>query len=182
MIKITLLFLLYLTSIAQGFGFQKSKTKPSSYVNLNAGKDKLSSSKAPIPVAKDQSKNSFFSSLINQKPASSKIQQPDPGVQEEKEKKSFLSGMLQLVAMGAGAPMLGDFEKFDDQGRAIFKLEANNLVDSKGDIIQTRAKYFNDGWTPDSEKDAIQPPGFFANLMSGGRLQEEWDAKNRITK
>lgn len=105
-----------------------------------------------------------------------------PEVVPEK-KKSFIAGLAQLVAMGAGAPMLGEFEKFDDNGRAIFKLEANNLVDANGEVIQTRAKFFNDGWTDSSEEAlADKPPGFFANLLSGGRKMEEWDGRNRITK
>ena len=105
-----------------------------------------------------------------------------PEVVPEK-KKSFISGLAQLVAMGAGAPMLGEFEKFDDNGRAIFKLEANNLVDANGEVIQTRAKFFSEGWT-DASEEALsdKPPGFFSNLLSGGRKMEEWDGRNRKTK
>ena len=105
-----------------------------------------------------------------------------PEVVPEK-KKSFISGLAQLVAMGAGAPMLGEFEKFDDNGRAIFKLEANNLVDANGEVIQTRAKFFTEGWTDASEEALVdKPPGFFSNLLSGGRKMEEWDGRNRKTK
>ena len=112
--------------------------------------------------------------------------QPEPPaapVPPPKPKSSglSLSSIAQLVGFGAGTPVLGEFEKFDDQGRAIFKLEANNLVDSKGDIIQTRAKFFNQGWTESSD-DAIKPPGFWANLLSGGKLQAEWDEANRVSK
>ena len=79
--------------------------------------------------------------------------------------------------------MLGEFEKFDDQGRAIFKLEANNLVGAKGEIIQTRAKFFNDGWSEGSASALDDsPPSFFNNLLSGGRLMAEWDDRNRVTK
>jgi hypothetical protein len=107
-----------------------------------------------------------------------KTPEPTPKKEEPKPKPPNL---LQLIALGAGAPLLGEFEKFDENGRAIFKLEANNLVDSKGESIQARAKFFNDGWTEDSDE-SIKPPGFLENLLSGGRLQSEWDEKNRITK
>ena len=107
-----------------------------------------------------------------------KAPEPTPKKEEAKPKPPNL---LQLIALGAGAPLLGEFEKFDENGRAIFKLEANNLVDSKGESIQARAKFFNDGWTEDSDE-SIKPPGFLENLLSGGRLQSEWDEKNRITK
>jgi len=106
---------------------------------------------------------------------------PEPVSEPVPEKKKGISGLLQLIAFGAGAPLLGEFEKFDEKGTALFKLEANNLVDSKGEIIQTRAKFFNEGWTEASEQ-AIKPPGFLENLLSGGRLMEEWDSKNRVTK
>ena len=104
-----------------------------------------------------------------------RVPEPSP------EGKKGISGLLQLIAFGAGAPLLGEFEKFDEKGTALFKLEANNLVDSKGETIQTRAKFFNEGWTEASEQ-AIKPPGFLENLLSGGRLMEEWDSKNRVTK
>jgi len=108
---------------------------------------------------------------------------PEPTPKKQEETKPKLPNLLQLIAFGAGAPVLGDFEKFDEQGRAIFRLEANNLVDSKGESIQARAKFFNDGWTEESAESLRQaPPNFFANLLSGGRLQSEWDEKNRITK
>lgn len=118
----------------------------------------------------------------NAKAPSPPVPEPVPAA----KKGGFnVAGLVQLITMGAGAPMLGEFEKFDDQGRAIFKLEANNFVDGKGEVIQTRAKFFNDGWTDSSENgDALsdKPPGFWQNLASGGRLQSEWDEKNRVSK
>ena len=37
----------------------------------------------------------------------------------------------------------------------MFSLEANNLVDENGESIQTKAKYFENGWVdPEDEKRA----------------------------
>ena len=83
--------------------------------------------------------------------------------------------LVQLITMGAGAPMLGEFKEIDENGKMIFELEANNLVDSEGNSIQTKAKYFRDGYV--EEKSDMSPPGFWGNLLSGGRLQGEWEAK-----
>mmetsp|Transcript_21560 Transcript_21560/g.69603 ORF Transcript_21560/g.69603 Transcript_21560/m.69603 type:complete len:155 (+) Transcript_21560:1773-2237(+) len=98
---------------------------------------------------------------------------------DEGEKKVFsidFSGLAQLMAMGAGAPMLGDLKKtnFDkpeaEGGAALqFELEANNFFDKKGDI--QKGKYFDSGWVDDGESG----PGFFENLMSGGKMQREYD-------
>lgn len=102
----------------------------------------------------------------------------------KEQKKGFGIGqLLQLISMGAGAPMLGEFERIDESGRAIFKLEANNLVDADGNVIQTRARNFNEGYTAGSADGLNEPPPtFFANLLSGGRLMAVWDEKNRVTK
>jgi len=115
---------------------------------------------------------------VPKKQQSPQAQAKAPVAEAEAKKSGFgIANLLQLMAMGAGAPMLGEFEKFEDN-KAIFKLEANNLVDSEGNVIQTRAKFFENGWVEDGA-DSIKPPGFFANLVSGGKLQEEWDNKNR---
>lgn len=97
----------------------------------------------------------------------------------EKPKMTF-SKLVQLITMGAGAPMLGEFKEIDEQGRMIFELEANNLVDSEGNSIQTKAKYFRDGYV--EEKNDLSPPGFWGNLVSGGRLQGEWEEKIKASK
>lgn len=88
--------------------------------------------------------------------------------------------LVQLISMGAGAPMLGEFKEIDADGKMIFELEANNLVDSEGNSIQTKAKYFRDGYV--EERGEFSPPGFWGNLISGGRLQGEWEAKIRASK
>lgn len=61
-----------------------------------------------------------------------------------------------------------------------FELESNNLYDSNGNDIQQRAKFFKEGWVEDSEIE--KAPGFFQNLLSGGKLQQEWDEKFRKSK
>ncbi|KAJ1443407.1 hypothetical protein B484DRAFT_441608 [Ochromonadaceae sp. CCMP2298] len=61
----------------------------------------------------------------------------------------------------------------------MFELEANNLMDSEGNTIQTRGKFFKDGYVEKSDNDfKTKPPGFFSNLLSGGKLQTEWDEAN----
>eukprot|EP00967_Tisochrysis_lutea_P103853 scaffold157112_cov35-Tisochrysis_lutea.AAC.2 len=106
--------------------------------------------------------------------------------EEEGEKKAFgidFSGLAQLMAMGAGAPMLGDLKKtnFDkpeaEGGAALqFELEANNFFDQKGDI--QKGKYFESGWVDEEESG----PGFFENLISGGKLQREYDQQRDAKK
>jgi hypothetical protein len=102
------------------------------------------------------------------------------------EKKAFsidFSGLAQLMAMGAGAPMLGDLKKtnFDkpeaEGGAALqFELEANNFFDKKGDI--QKGKYFESGWVDDGESG----PGFFENLMSAGKMQRDYDKRREADK
>ena len=83
---------------------------------------------------------------------------------------------MKLVAMGAGAPMLGDLKentllKNDGKPDLMFELEANNFFDSKGDI--KKGKYMEEGWVDDGESG----PGFLENLLSGGKLQRDYDRK-----
>lgn len=94
--------------------------------------------------------------------------------ENERKQPNFWSGLAQLITMGAGAPSLGEFKEIDDRGRAIFELEANNFVDSEGNVIQTRAKFFENGYVTGSEDD-IKAPGFFKNLLSGGAAIREWE-------
>lgn len=76
------------------------------------------------------------------------------------EKKIGLSGILQVIASGAGAPFLGDFEGVDKEtGKFMFSLEANNLVDEKGNPRQTQMPYFENGWV-DPEDEAREKEGF----------------------
>lgn len=102
---------------------------------------------------------------------------PDGDNNNNVKGKFSLSNLVQLITMGAGAPMLGEYKETDENGRMIFELEANNYVDSEGKIIQTKAKYFTDGYVEDDFE--VKPPGFFSNLLSGGKLQAQWDEQFR---
>ena len=49
-----------------------------------------------------------------------------------------------------------------------------------GNSKQLKGKYFNDGYV---ESDFVdKPPTFFANLLSGGKLQSEWDSKQEAVR
>mmetsp|Transcript_6156 Transcript_6156/g.7803 ORF Transcript_6156/g.7803 Transcript_6156/m.7803 type:complete len:148 (-) Transcript_6156:100-543(-) len=66
--------------------------------------------------------------------------------------KIGLSGLIQVITAGMGAPFLGEFEGVDEEtGKMMFSLEANNLVDEKGNSKQTSMPYFESGWV--DEKD-----------------------------
>ena len=84
--------------------------------------------------------------------------------------KIGLGALVQLVTMGAGAPSLGEFKRWEGT-KAIFELEANNLVDSEGNSLQLKKKYFLDGYVEDEGE---KPPSFFENLLSGGKKMEQW--------
>ena len=79
--------------------------------------------------------------------------------------------------MGAGAPSLGKFKEMDSNGKMLFELEANNAYDEKGNSLQTKQRYFERGYVEDKTSTEPKPPGFFENLLSGGRLQTEWEEK-----
>jgi hypothetical protein len=80
--------------------------------------------------------------------------------EKKPEKKIGLSGILQVIASGAGAPFLGDFEGVDKEtGKFMFSLEANNLVDEKGNPKQTQMPFFENGWV-DPEDEARAKKGF----------------------
>jgi len=71
----------------------------------------------------------------------------DPG------KNIGMSGLVQLITAGMGSPFLGNFEGVEKEtGKMMFSLEANNLVDEKGNSKQTAMPYFENGWV--DEKDA----------------------------
>jgi len=102
-----------------------------------------------------------------------------PSEDGETKKKMGIdwSGLGQLVAMGAGAPMLGELKEtnFNDPTKPdlMFELEANNFFDKEGNI--QKGKYFDSGWT---DEDATEDgPGFWENLFSGGKLQREADKR-----
>mmetsp|Transcript_21616 Transcript_21616/g.35675 ORF Transcript_21616/g.35675 Transcript_21616/m.35675 type:complete len:144 (-) Transcript_21616:84-515(-) len=88
-----------------------------------------------------------------------------------------LSGLMQVVSMGAGAPMLGDLKKTNfkkpeaEDGAALqFELEANNFD------LDSRGTYFDSGYVGGEDDYTVD---FFANLMSGGKLQREADERRR---
>ena len=83
--------------------------------------------------------------------------------------------MIQLITMGAGAPSLGEYKRTDENGKMFFELDANNFADAEGNSLQTKQKYFIDGYVEDENSD--KPPGFWSNLLSGGKLQSEWEKK-----
>jgi len=75
-----------------------------------------------------------------------------PSLKKAKDKIG-LSGIVQLITAGAGAPFLGDFEGVDEEtGKFMFSLEANNLVDKEGRSKQTQMPYFESGWVDESDQ------------------------------
>ena len=52
--------------------------------------------------------------------------------------------------------------------RKLVETKANNFD------LDARGKYFDDGYVDDGEDTG---PGFFENLISGGKLQREYDKK-----
>jgi len=74
------------------------------------------------------------------------------------EKKMDMKGLIQLITAGAGAPFLGDYQGVDEEtGNFMFSLEANNLVDEKGNSKQTSMPFFVEGWVdPEDEKRAAE--------------------------
>ena len=107
-----------------------------------------------------------------------KESEPKEDGEAKDEKKLTLDGLMQVMAMGAGAPMLGDLKKtnFDkpeaEGGAALqFELEANNFD------LDARGEYFDNGSTGTST--TYDNPSFFDNLMSGGKLQRQYDDRMR---
>jgi hypothetical protein len=98
---------------------------------------------------------SFFTPESDKKDSDAKVAKKG---EEKPEKKIGLSGVLQLIASGMGAPMLGDFEGIDEEtGNFMFSLEANNLVDEKGNSKQTQMPHFENGWV-DPEDEGFKFP------------------------
>merc|ERR1712194_700089 len=99
----------------------------------------------------------------------------DPNEDDEpkEEKKLTLDGLMQVMAMGAGAPMLGDlkktnFEKPESEGGAAlqFELEANNFD------LDARGEYFDNGST------ATPVAGMFDQFMPKEEEKEDGEAKD----
>jgi hypothetical protein len=77
------------------------------------------------------------------------------------EKKIGASGFIQLLTAGMGSPFLGDYEGTDPEtGKMMFSLEANNLVDEKGEPKQTKMPYFESGWVDEEEEARRKENGF----------------------
>jgi hypothetical protein len=58
----------------------------------------------------------------------------DKNDKKDDDKKISLSGLMQVITAGMGAPFLGDYEGVDEEtGKMMFSLEANNLVDEVRD-------------------------------------------------
>jgi hypothetical protein len=77
----------------------------------------------------------------------SKDDKDEPENPNLEKKKIGLEGLVQLITAGAGAPFLGEFQGVDkESGKFMFSLEANNLVDEKGESKQTKMPYFESGW------------------------------------
>mmetsp|Transcript_17493 Transcript_17493/g.27428 ORF Transcript_17493/g.27428 Transcript_17493/m.27428 type:complete len:142 (+) Transcript_17493:91-516(+) len=89
-----------------------------------------------------------------------KSDEPD-NKEDEPEKKISAGGLLQMIAAGAGAPFLGDFQGVEkDTGKLMFSLEANNLVDENGQSKQTQMPYFENGWVDEEEETKPKGEGF----------------------
>ena len=87
----------------------------------------------------------------------SKSDEPATEETNKPEKKISAGGLVQLITAGMGAPFLGDYQGVDEDGKMMFSLEANNLVDEQGRSKQTQMPYFENGWV--EEKDETQPSG-----------------------
>ena len=85
----------------------------------------------------------------------------EPAEEAEPEKKISAAGLFQMIAAGAGAPFLGDFQGVEkDTGKLMFSLEANNLVDENGMSKQTQMPYFENGWVEEEDETKPKAEGF----------------------
>lgn len=100
---------------------------------------------------------------------------PEDEDQTPKEVKKGItfSSLAQVMAMGAGAPMLGDlkkvnFDKSEAEGGAAlqFELEANNFEDENGNI--KRGAYTDSGYVDPDYEDPMEALGkLFKNPFGG---------------
>mmetsp|Transcript_7427 Transcript_7427/g.13085 ORF Transcript_7427/g.13085 Transcript_7427/m.13085 type:complete len:142 (+) Transcript_7427:164-589(+) len=84
----------------------------------------------------------------------------------EPDKKISSGGLMQLITAGMGAPFLGDYQGVDDDGKMMFSLEANNLVDENGNSKQTQMPYFENGWVEEETESS--------ESKSGGGFKFPW--------
>lgn len=78
---------------------------------------------------------------------------------EKPEAKITAAGLLQLITAGMGAPFLGDYQGVNDEGKMMFSLEANNLVDEDGNSKQTSMPYFENGWVEETDESEAKSSG-----------------------
>ena len=96
----------------------------------------------------------------------SKSDEPATEETNKPEKKISAGGLVQLITAGMGAPFLGDYQGVDEDGKMMFSLEANNLVDEQGRSKQTQMPYFENGmWRAFLTKDAHK--SFLLNYSNG---------------
>lgn len=81
-----------------------------------------------------------------------------------------IGALIQLITMGAGAPSLGEYKGTDENGKMFFELDANKF---NGGVPS--GKYVDSGYV--DEAGELKAPGFWANLISGGKLQGEYEEK-----
>ena len=80
---------------------------------------------------------------------------------KDEEKTIGASGFIQLLTAGMGSPFLGDYEGTDPEtGKMMFSLEANNLVDEKGESKQTKMPYFESGWVDEEAEERRKEKAF----------------------
>ena len=115
-------------------------------------------SSSPLPSTSTTTTSLYFGIPDFLTPNSQKKEEVVVAADPKEEKKIGMSGVLQLITAGMGAPFLGDFEGVDEEtGKFMFSLEANNLVDENGNSKQTQMPYFENGWVdPEDEKRAAE--------------------------
>jgi hypothetical protein len=115
-----------------------------SFFTPNNNDDKTSTKNS----IKSNSKNNK-NQLLTKGSSTKKVKNNKVVVSDKKE--ISIKALLQLIAAGAGAPFLGDYEGIDKEtGKFMFSLEANNLVDENGNSKQTQMPYFENGWIDES--------------------------------
>ena len=111
-----------------------------------------------LPKEEEEDDDDDNVSKTNNKKKTTRTKQDDNKTNEKN--KIGLAGIVQLITAGAGAPFLGEFQGVDEEtGKYMFSLEANNLVDEKGNSKQTQMPFFENGWV-DPADEARAKEGF----------------------
>ena len=84
--------------------------------------------------------------------------------------------LLQLITFGLGAPSLGEYKGTDENGKMMFELDANKFNGG-----YPGGQYVESGYVEETD-DGIKPPGFWQNLISGGKMQGEYEEKLKSRK